>query len=67
MNNPAVANTIREGKTFMLPGIMQTGKNIGMVTMDDSIKELYNGGLISKEEARARCEDKAGMKTHVGE
>ena len=29
-NTPAVANCIREGKTFMLPGIMQTGKNVGM-------------------------------------
>ena len=64
MNTPAVANTIREGKTFMLPGIMQTGKNIGMITMDDSLKELYNAGLIAQAEAMSRCEDKALMKKH---
>src|SRR5436189_764313 len=33
VNTPAVANCIREGKTFMLPGIMQTGKALGMITM----------------------------------
>ena len=27
VNTPAVSNSIREGKTFMLPGIMQTGQN----------------------------------------
>jgi trigger factor len=41
VNTPAVANCIREGKTFMLPGIMQTGRAVGMVTMDDALKNLY--------------------------
>src|SRR2546425_10890880 len=42
MNSPAVANCIREGKTFMLPGVMQTGRKVGMRLMDDSITELYD-------------------------
>jgi len=61
INTPAVANCIREGKTFMLPGVMQTGKNVGMVTMDDSLKKLYIQGLITREEAYMRCEDKIEM------
>jgi len=61
VNTPVVANCIREGKTFMLPGIMQTGKNIGMITMDDSLKELYSNSIISQEEAFFRCEDKTEM------
>ena len=61
INTPAVANCIREGKTFMLPGVMQTGKNVGMVTMDDSLKRLYSAGLISQEETLSRCEDKIEM------
>jgi len=61
VNTPAVANCIREGKTFMLPGIMQTGKNIGMITMDDSLKKLYEKGAISQDEAFFRCEDKVEM------
>lgn len=62
VNTPAVAATIRDGKTFMLPGIMQTGKKVGMITMDESLRELYVKGLITQEEALYRCEDKTQMK-----
>lgn len=62
VNTPAVANCIREGKTFMLPGVMQTGKNVGMITMDESLRRLYIDGLITREEALFRADDKAQMK-----
>lgn len=62
VNTPAVANCIREGKTFMLPGIMQTGKSVGMVTMDDSLKTLYSQGYISRDECFGRADDKMSMK-----
>lgn len=62
VNTAAVAATIRDGKTFMLPGIMQTGKNVGMITMDESLQKLYTQGLTSKEETLFRCEDKQQMK-----
>ncbi len=62
INTPAVANCIREGKTFMLPGVMQTGKAVGMITMDDSLQNLYSAGLISREECQGRSEDKQTMK-----
>ncbi|MFM7180914.1 MAG: type IV pilus twitching motility protein PilT [Verrucomicrobiales bacterium] len=61
VNTPAVANCIREGKTFMLPGVMQTGKNVGMVTMDDALRKLYMQGLITQDETLARSEDKIEM------
>ncbi|MEM8954342.1 MAG: type IV pilus twitching motility protein PilT [Verrucomicrobiota bacterium] len=64
MNTPAVANCIREGKTFMLPGIIQTGGNIGMITMDDCLKEVYNAGLVNQQEILARAEDKSLMEGH---
>jgi twitching motility protein PilT len=57
-NTPAVANVIRENKTFMLPGIIQTGKKQGMRLMDDTLIDLYQRGLISREEAYARAEQK---------
>jgi len=63
VNNAAVSATIREGKTFMLPGIMQTGKNIGMITMDESLRRLYVKGLITQEETLFRCEDKIQMRS----
>jgi twitching motility protein PilT len=53
-NTPAVANVIREAKTFMLPGIIQTGKKQGMQLMDDALTALRDRGLISPEEAEAR-------------
>lgn len=65
-NNPAVANTIREGKTFMLPGIIQTGGKLGMRLMDDSVKELYDKQIISRDEAMARADQKQIMRQHLG-
>lgn len=64
VNTPAVANCIREGKTFMLGGVMQTGKNVGMITMDDSLRSLYDKGLISREECESRAEDKILMRKY---
>jgi twitching motility protein PilT len=53
-NTPAVANVIREAKTYMLPGIIQTGKKQGMQLMDDALSALHEQGLISREELDAR-------------
>lgn len=65
-NTPAVANVIREGKTYMLPGIIQTGKKQGMQLMDDALLDLYTRDLISAEEGYARAEQKQEMRQHVG-
>ena len=64
-NTPAVANVIRENKTFMLPGIIQTGKKQGMRLMDDTLIDLYQHGLISAKEAYARAEQKDVVRQHV--
>src|SRR6266478_3342123 len=61
-NTPAVANVIREARTFMLPGIIQTGKKQGMQLMDDALVDLFNRGLINSEEAYARAEQKQEMR-----
>jgi twitching motility protein PilT len=57
-NTPAVANVIREAKTYMLPGIIQTGKKQGMQLMDDALTALRDQELITGEEADARMEQK---------
>jgi twitching motility protein PilT len=64
-NTPAVANVIREAKTYMLPGIIQTGKKQGMRLMDDALIDLYDRGLISREEAYARADQKQMMRKHL--
>jgi len=49
----------------MLPGVMQTGKKLGMKLMDESLMDLYDKGLISQEEAFGRAEDKPRMTQHL--
>jgi len=66
LNSPAVANVIREAKTFMLPGIIQTGKKAGMILMDESVAELYRQGIITAEEAMYRAENKNEMRNVCG-
>ncbi len=53
LNNTAVANLIREGKTHQVYSIMETNTREGMVTMDKAIKQLYMDGVISYDEAIA--------------
>jgi twitching motility protein PilT len=65
LRTEAVAATIRDGKTFMLPGIMQTGGKMGMRLMDDSLLELYRSGLIDAEEAYMRSDQKVIMRQHL--
>lgn len=42
-------NLIRENKSFQLPNVMQTGKGVGMITMDDALLQLYMEGRIDRE------------------
>lgn len=62
INTMACASLIRDGKTFMLPGVMQTGKKVGCRTMDDSLKQLMLDEIISPEEAYARADQKSTFK-----
>jgi twitching motility protein PilT len=58
---PAVSNLIREGKTFQLPSMMQVGKAVGMVTLNDALMDLVNRKLVAPDEAYAKSVDKAGL------
>jgi twitching motility protein PilT len=53
VNTPAVANLIREGKTFQIPSSMQTGRLHGMMTFESSIQDLVKAGAISKADANS--------------
>src|SRR6266576_3401896 len=66
-NTPAVANVIREAKTYMLPGIIQTGKKQGMQAVDDALAALAERGLVAAEEALARAEQKEIVRQHLGQ
>ncbi len=55
---PAVRNLIREGKTYQIPSMLQTGKKYGMQSLDDSIMELLRKRIVSPEEAYMKCNEK---------
>jgi twitching motility protein PilT len=56
---------IREGRTYMLPGIIQSGKKQGMQLMDEALVDLCSGGLITADEAYARAEQKPEVKQRL--
>jgi twitching motility protein PilT len=47
----AIKNLIREGKTFQIPSIMQTGSGLGMQTLESHVARLLEQDLIAQEEA----------------
>ncbi len=51
VNTSAVANLIREGKTFQIGSTMQIGRGTGMFTFETYITELVQKGLVSAETA----------------
>ncbi len=53
----AVANLIRENKTFQIHSILQTGSSQGMALLDNSIRELVQKGVVSAEEAARHVDD----------
>ena len=62
---PSVRNMIRENKTFQLPSVLQTNRNVGMQTMDDAIYDLYMKSYITAETAISFAHDAAGMSQKI--
>ncbi|MEW6602382.1 MAG: type IV pili twitching motility protein PilT, partial [Nitrospirota bacterium] len=54
----AIANLIREGKTFQIPSVMQTSKGEGMQLLDQAIMEFLMQKKITPEEAYLKANDK---------
>ena len=52
---PAVRNCIRENRIFEIPNIIATSRQLGMQTLDDSIKQMCVNGYISREDAVAQA------------
>ena len=58
----SVANLIREGKTFQIPSMMQTGKGVGMQTLNDALFDLVKKKLVEPQEAYGKAIHKAELK-----
>ncbi len=58
---PAVSNLIREGKTYQINSVIQTQKQLGMITMNESLFNLVKQGIIEPMEAYVKAIDKKSM------
>jgi twitching motility protein PilT len=65
ITTPAVANLIREGKTYQIPSAMQAGKELGMHTMDQHLADLVNSAQITYQAAVEKVHDVEGFKRLV--
>lgn len=61
----AVSNLIREGKTFQLPSILQTGKRDGMQMMDNALLELVTRKKVAPEDAMVKANNKDVFKEFI--
>ena len=62
---PAVRNLVRDGKTFQIPTVLQTGKKFGMQSLDDAILDHLEKGRIHPEDAYLHCLDKARFRAFL--
>jgi twitching motility protein PilT len=61
MVNTACSNLIREGKTFQIPSLMQTQRQLGMRTLNDSLVEHVKAKFVEPKEAYIKAVDKAAL------
>ncbi|WP_174721731.1 type IV pilus twitching motility protein PilT [Cryobacterium sp. TMT1-3] len=61
VTTPAVSNLIREGKIHQLSTAMQSGRALGMHTMDQHLADLVNNGVITREVAEEQAQDTIGL------
>jgi twitching motility protein PilT len=62
---PAVRNLIREGKTFQIPSVIQTGKKFGMQSLDDAIMDHLLSGRVDPNDAYNKCIDKGKFRQYL--
>ncbi len=59
IGSSALASIVREGKVSQVNSLIQTGKSVGMQTMDQHLQDLLDQGKISREAAREKAMDKS--------
>jgi len=58
IGTPAIRNLIREDKVAQMYSAIQTGQAHGMQTLDQNLQELLKAGLISRNDAKAKAQNK---------
>ena len=60
--SPAIRNLIREAKAHQITSLIQTSAHLGMQTMDQCLRDLYQRGLITYEDAMSRAMNQEELK-----
>lgn len=64
--NPPVRNLIREGKIYQLPNVIRTHREIGMISLDEALVNLYLKQVISGEVLLSFCNDRDEVEKLIG-
>jgi twitching motility protein PilT len=64
--NPPVRSLIREGKIYLLPNVIRTHRDIGMISMDEALVNLYLKRVITEETLFAFCNDRPEVEKLIG-
>jgi len=62
----AVCNLIREGKTYQMPNVIQTGSQYGMQTLNQALRDLCKMGLINPEDAFRKSDNPEELREWLG-
>lgn len=63
---PGIENHIRQAQTFKINSAIQTGRQRGMMLLDDHLMELFNAGKIDERMALLKCQDPRSMREKLG-
>jgi twitching motility protein PilT len=66
LGNPAAKSLIREGKIYQLPNVIRTHRDIGMISLDEALVDLYLQGVINGKTVLDSCNDRQEVEKLVG-
>ena len=66
LGHPAVKSLIREGKVYQLPNVIRTHREIGMISLDETLVGLYLKGTITGEIVLDYCNDRQEVEKLIG-
>lgn len=52
IGTPAVSSNIRDGKSHLIDSVIQTSKDLGMITIDESLSQLIKEGIVTLDDAK---------------
>ena len=66
LGNPPVKNLISEGKIYQLPNVIRTHREIGMISLDEALVNLYLKKIITGETLLAFCNERQEVEKLIG-